>query len=73
MALFSQRGGRSPGLLTHLTTVGLLLLIQQHPSADACSTTVVGRKASATGAVMASHSNDGDGDEDAEKENADYA
>ena len=27
----------------------------------ACSTVVVGRKASATGAVMASHSNDGDG------------
>lgn len=28
---------------------------------EACSTVVVGRKASATGAVMASHSNDGDG------------
>ena len=40
----------------------LLLALGLLPEpADGCSTTVVGRIASATGAVMASHSNDGDG------------
>ena len=39
----------------------LLYFLSCVPLANACSTTVVGRLASATGAVFASHSNDGDG------------
>ena len=37
------------------------ILLALCASACACSTTVVGRLASSTGSVMASHSNDGDG------------
>ena len=41
-------------------TLCTVLLLLGVPLAAGCSTTVVGRLASATGAVMASHSNDGD-------------
>jgi hypothetical protein len=53
-------GGAAAGILP-LCLLLLLAMTPLLPLTEGCSTTVVGRKASATGAVMASHSNDGDG------------
>eukprot|EP01046_Picozoa_sp_COSAG06_P051200 COSAG06_NODE_8300_length_2209_cov_1.778199_1_plen_181_part_00 len=55
---------RAPAAAAGILSLCLLLLLAMTPLlplTEGCSTTVVGRKASATGAVMASHSNDGDG------------
>ena len=51
---------RAAGILPFCLLL-LLAMTPLLPLTEGCSTTVVGRKASATGAVMASHSNDGDG------------